>query len=57
MPARTDQYFPPEDSEVEVKHLKKGELRVIETVWGHIAGGKLAKSKISCCSSVAHGID
>ena len=39
MPSRTDQYFPPEDNEEEVKHLKKGEFRCIETVWGHIAGG------------------
>ena len=40
MPARTDQYFPPEDSEFEVKHLKTCELRVIETIWGHLAGGE-----------------
>ncbi|KAJ7350482.1 Alpha/Beta hydrolase protein [Mycena albidolilacea] len=26
-------------SEEEVKHLKNGELRVIESIWGHIAGG------------------
>jgi homoserine acetyltransferase len=39
MPSRTDQYFPPEDNEEEVKHLRQGESRVIETVWGHIAGG------------------
>ncbi|QIX01284.1 hypothetical protein AMS68_006801 [Peltaster fructicola] len=39
MPTRTDQYFPPEDSEYEVKHLQHGELKVVETVWGHIAGG------------------
>ncbi|MCJ1385452.1 hypothetical protein MMC17_008575 [Xylographa soralifera] len=39
MPARTDQYFPPEDSEIEVKHLKHGELAVLETIWGHIGGG------------------
>lgn len=39
MPARTDQYFPPEDSVEEVKHLKNAELKVIETIWGHIAGG------------------
>ena len=39
MPSRTDMYFPPEDSEYEVKHLKSGELKVIETVWGHVAGG------------------
>ncbi|KAI4272312.1 MAG: hypothetical protein L6R38_006656 [Xanthoria sp. 2 TBL-2021] len=39
MPSRTDTYFPPEDSEIEVQHLKQGELAVIETVWGHMAGG------------------
>ncbi|KAI4104582.1 MAG: hypothetical protein L6R37_003186 [Teloschistes peruensis] len=39
MPARTDTYFPPEDSENEVKYLKHGELAVIETIWGHMAGG------------------
>ena len=39
MPSRTDQYFPPEDSEIEMKYLKRGQLAVVETVWGHIAGG------------------
>ncbi|KAJ7782694.1 Alpha/Beta hydrolase protein [Mycena metata] len=39
MPSRTDMYFPPEDSEEEVKHLKHGELKVIESIWGHLAGG------------------
>ncbi|KIW33555.1 uncharacterized protein PV07_00395 [Cladophialophora immunda] len=39
MPSRTDLYFPPEDSVEEVKHLRHGELRVIETIWGHVAGG------------------
>ncbi|GAB7349603.1 hypothetical protein MBLNU459_g0290t2 [Dothideomycetes sp. NU459] len=39
MPCSTDQYFPPEDSVEEVKHLKDGELVVVETIWGHIAGG------------------
>ncbi|KAH0845851.1 hypothetical protein FOPE_12051 [Fonsecaea pedrosoi] len=41
MPCRTDQYFPPEDSEIEMKHLKHGRLAVIESVWGHVAGGGL----------------
>lgn len=27
------------DSEVEMKYLRKAELAVIETVWGHVAGG------------------
>lgn len=39
MPCRTDQYFPPEDSEFEVKHMKNAKLKVIESVWGHIGGG------------------
>lgn len=39
MPSRTDCYFPPEDSEEEVRHLRRGELSVIESVWGHLAGG------------------
>lgn len=39
MPSRTDCYFPPEDSEEEVKHLKQGKLSVIESIWGHVAGG------------------
>lgn len=34
-----DALFRPEDSETEVKHLQHGELAVIETVWGHMAGG------------------
>lgn len=39
MPCRTDQYFPPEDNEFEVKYLKHGKLSAVETIWGHIAGG------------------
>jgi homoserine O-acetyltransferase/O-succinyltransferase len=39
MPATTDLYFPKEDSAIEVSHLRNGELRVIETDWGHVGGG------------------
>lgn len=39
MPCRTDLYFPPEDSEIEVRHMPHAELRVIPSVWGHMAGG------------------
>lgn len=39
MPCRTDLYFPPEDSEIEVSHMPDAELRVIPSVWGHMAGG------------------
>ncbi|MFQ6026422.1 MAG: alpha/beta fold hydrolase [Dehalococcoidia bacterium] len=39
MPSRTDQYFPPEDSEIEVGHMPNAELCVIPSIWGHLAGG------------------
>ena len=39
MPSRTDQYFPPEDNEIEVGHMPNAELRVIPSIWGHLAGG------------------
>jgi len=39
MPCRSDLYFPPEDSEIEVDHMPHAELRVIPSVWGHMAGG------------------
>jgi homoserine O-acetyltransferase len=38
MPCRTDLYFPPEDSQIEVSLMPNAELRVIESVWGHRAG-------------------
>jgi homoserine O-acetyltransferase len=39
MPASTDLYFPKEDSALEVAGLPNAELRVIESDFGHIAGG------------------
>jgi len=39
MPCKTDLYFPPEDSEIEVRHMPRAELAVIPSVWGHAAGG------------------
>lgn len=39
MPSRTDLYFPPEDNEIEVARMPNAELRVIPSVWGHLAGG------------------
>jgi homoserine O-acetyltransferase len=39
MPGKTDLYFPPEDSEYEVEHLRNAELRTIPSDWGHYAGG------------------
>ncbi|RKP47686.1 alpha/beta fold hydrolase [Pararobbsia silviterrae] len=39
MPSSTDLYFPVADNEFEVKHMPNAELRVVETSWGHFAGG------------------
>jgi homoserine O-acetyltransferase len=39
MPGSTDLYFPPEDSEAEVALLAQGRLAVIDSVFGHAAGG------------------
>jgi homoserine O-acetyltransferase/O-succinyltransferase len=39
MPCSTDLYFPPEDSRLEVEHLRDGELRVLHSKFGHVAGG------------------
>jgi homoserine O-acetyltransferase len=38
MPSRSDTYFPPEDSAIEVAHMPHAELRVIPSDWGHAAG-------------------
>jgi len=35
--AETDSYFPPVDSEYEAQTIPGAELRVIPTIWGHIA--------------------
>lgn len=39
MPASTDLYFHPDDSRFEVEHLPRGTLRILESKWGHSAGG------------------
>ncbi|KAI0779487.1 homoserine O-acetyltransferase [Fomes fomentarius] len=40
MPCKTDLYFPPEDSQIEMRLLNSGsKLVVIDSVWGHMAGG------------------
>ncbi|KAI5480470.1 zinc finger, RING-type and FHA domain containing protein [Pseudohyphozyma bogoriensis] len=40
VPCRTDLYFPPEDSEFEVKYIgSNAKLDVMESIWGHFAGG------------------
>lgn len=39
MPGKTDLYFPPEDSAIEISHMSHAELRPIPSIWGHYAGG------------------
>lgn len=39
MPVDTDLYFHPDDNRIEVPQLRDAELRVIESNWGHVAGG------------------
>ncbi len=41
MPSRTDLYFRLEDNEIEVAQMPNAELRVIPSVWGHLAGAGL----------------
>jgi homoserine O-acetyltransferase/O-succinyltransferase len=38
MPARTDLYFPPEDEQWAAQFIPHGEVRVIDTIYGHFAG-------------------
>ncbi|MDA0821324.1 MAG: alpha/beta fold hydrolase [Proteobacteria bacterium] len=38
MPCLTDAYFPPEDSEIEMRYLDNAVLRPIDSEWGHWAG-------------------
>ncbi|TVY26324.1 putative acyltransferase, partial [Lachnellula hyalina] len=49
LPGKTDLYFPPEDSEIEVANMKEGVGRMIPfpSVWGHWAGGP-GDSKDDC---------
>jgi homoserine O-acetyltransferase len=38
MPCVSDAYFPPEDSEFEVRHMTHADCRPIKSQWGHWAG-------------------
>jgi len=42
MPSLTDLYFPPEDNEIEVEHMPNAVLRIIPSIWGHMAGSGLS---------------
>jgi len=47
MPGRTDMYFPPEDSAIEVSLMPNAELRVIPSIWGHYAGGPASADDVN----------
>ena len=38
MPGETDLYFPPADSAYAVERMPNARLRIIPSVWGHLAG-------------------
>jgi homoserine O-acetyltransferase len=37
MPCETDLYFRVRDNQLEVKLMRNAELRVIPSIWGHVA--------------------
>ncbi len=37
VPIDNDRYFPPVDSENEARHIPGGEVRVVASIWGHMA--------------------
>ena len=41
MPGATDLYFPPADSGYEVSRMPNAELRIIDSLWGHLAGSPI----------------
>ncbi|KAF7561102.1 hypothetical protein G7046_g3034 [Stylonectria norvegica] len=50
MPCRTDQYFDWRASEKEAKMMKNASLKVIPSVWGHVAGSGLNKADVDWMS-------
>jgi homoserine O-acetyltransferase len=39
LPAERDLYFPPEDEEWAVGHMRNAKLSVVPGIWGHLSGG------------------
>lgn len=46
MPGINDLYFPPEDNQIEIKHLKNAQLSVIRSDYGHYAGAGKSKKDL-----------
>jgi homoserine O-acetyltransferase len=49
MPVSTDLYFPVDDSRREVAQMQHAELRIIESDWGHVAGGPDRNAEATTC--------
>ena len=56
MPCRTDLYFPPEDSEIEVAHMPDARLHVIPSIWGHMAGGGINPEDVAFINAALAGL-
>jgi pimeloyl-ACP methyl ester carboxylesterase len=56
MPSQTDQYFPLEDGENEVKSLNNGTYSPIDTIWGHIVRKTFGFLKLFTPCSSRHSI-
>ncbi|RDX44886.1 homoserine O-acetyltransferase [Lentinus brumalis] len=54
MPCKTDLYFCPEDSVNEVSQLRDAELAVIDSVWGHAAGGGANAADVAFITTKIH---
>ncbi|KAF9237082.1 Alpha/Beta hydrolase protein [Melanogaster broomeanus] len=50
MPSRTDPLFRWEDNEIEVSLLPRGELSVIDSLWGHFAGSIMHQPDVELVS-------
>ena len=46
MPCASDQYFRPYVSEREARSLRHAEVKVVQSVWGHIVGGGACKKDL-----------
>ena len=44
IPSRTDQYFTLSDCLEDSKYFKNGFTAIMDTIWGHIAGGGATKA-------------
>ncbi len=60
IPCTTDLYFPPEDNEIEVRHMPNADLRPFDSPWGHCVASpgnepEFARVLDSCISELLNG--